>query len=247
MGIRLSLCAGLILQIAASVFGAADDSTQSYVILIRGEAAGSETVTEKTDASGDRIRVSEHELILNDGLEAKRMAFTTRMVRDKDTLAPKSYRYQYADGVSGDFYEVAIQGGQATRLLKRSGITNEITAPFGADTVLLDFSVYHQYEDVIRKYDMKKGGRQVFSDFVPLIGRDIPLAVTYLGESTLGTGKNKIPVRDFSLEFVGISTGRLSADSGGRLVRLILPSQDLEVLRKDIFPQNQSSGDESTK
>jgi hypothetical protein len=239
MGIWFSLCAGLILQAAQAVAGgAAPGYTQSYVILIRGAVAGSETVSEKTDAAGDRVCVSEHDLILSDGLEAKRMAFTTRMVRDRDTLAPKSYRYEYADGVSGDFYEVVIQGNQATRTLKRSGVTNEVAAPFGPDTVLLDFNVYHQYDYLIRKYDMKKGGRQVFSDFVPLIGRDIPMAVTYQGESSLETEKAPVPVRNFQVEFVGISTGRLSADRDGRLVRLILSSQDLEVVRKDVFSQS---------
>ncbi len=45
---------------------------------------------------------------------------------------------------------------------------------------------------------------------------------------------------NYKIEFVGISGGSLSVDKNGRLVRLVIPNQDLEVLRKDLLPAKSS-------
>ena len=57
--------------------------------------------------------------------------------------------------------------------------------------VILDFNVYHQYDYLIRKYDMKKRGRQVFANFIPVIGNDIPLAITFLDNEKLKNAKRQ--------------------------------------------------------
>ncbi len=210
--------------------------TQSYAILIKGAMAGSETVTEKTSDTGDLISTSDHEMLVADGLETKRMAFTTKMVLSKTTRTPISYTYRYTEGNTGDSYEVIVKDGQVTRTLNRGvGRTSEVTVPFRPDMVILDFSVYHQYDYVISKYDVKKGGRQIFANFVPVIGNDIPLALTFVGDESLTLKKGTMPIRNFKVEFVGILSGTVSVDKNGRLVRLVIPTQDLEVLRKDLL------------
>ena len=76
------------------------------------------------------------------------------------------------------------------------------------NTVILDFNVYHQYDYLVRRYDAAKGGRQLFSDFVPLIGNDIPLAVTSIGEAELKFEKGSMAVSNYRVEFVGIAAAR---------------------------------------
>lgn len=209
--------------------------SQTYSILIRGAVAGTEVVTENIDGQGNTISSSEHEIFITDGLDTKRMAFTATMVLAKGSYAPLEYKFQYTSGDQRDRCDVKVNDGEITRILNRAGRTSEIRVPAKPGFVILDFSVYHQYDWIVRKYDFRKGGKQSFSNFIPLIGSEIPLNLTLLPDSNLKLGKEEIPVKSFRIEFVGLWTGTLSTDKNNRLVRLAIPAQDLEVLRKDLL------------
>jgi hypothetical protein len=214
------------------------DYSQTYIIFIDGARAGKETVTERTDDNGNRIVESENEIYLTDGLETNRMAYTTRMVLDGKSLKPKSYVYKYATGNTGDSYEVSIQGNSITRTLHRSGEASVATASFQPDTVILDVNVYHQYDYVLQKYDSKIGGRQLFSDFIPVVGSHISVALTFIGASNLPYKNGTLPVNKYQVEFVGIRSGTVTSDSNSRLIRLEMPDEHLEVVREDVLPAN---------
>ena len=215
---------------SAEALNPASSYSQSYTILIKGSLAGSETVAESTSDAGDLISKSDHEIFVTDGLETKRMAFSAKMILGKGTGNPISYVYRYTTGDIGDSYEVAINNNIITRRLTRGGHTSEISIPAPPNMVILDFNVYHQYDYLIRKYDVKKGGRQLFADFVPLIGNDIPVAL----DEDLSLEKGSTRAKYYRVEFVGIWSGSLYVDPEGRLLRLSIPSQDLEVVRKDL-------------
>jgi len=207
---------------------------QSYVIIIKGEAAGTETVSEKYGNAGELVSTSEHEMYVTDKLETKRMAFSTKMVLSKASFIPISYDYRYTTGDSGDSYNAVIKEGHVTRTLNKGGRSSEVTVPLAPNMVILDYNVYHQYDYLIHRYDAKKGGRQLFADFIPIIGNDIKLAVTFLGDEKLESDKINLPVRKYRVEFVDIWSGMLWMDKNGRLVRLVVPAQDLQVVRKDL-------------
>jgi hypothetical protein len=226
---------GLIFASLTDARVGAADYSQSYAILIKGAIAGSETVTENAGEKDELLSTSEHEILVTDGLETKRMAFTTKMVLSKSTWIPISYACRYTSGSLGDSYDVEVKDDEITRTLNRGGRTSVVTVPLQPNMVILDFSVYHQYEYLVRRYDFKKGGRQLFADFVPVIGSDIPLALTLLGNEKLQLKKGTLSVRNFNLEYVGIWSGALSVDEDGRLIRLSIPAQDLEVVRKDLL------------
>jgi hypothetical protein len=215
--------------------------SQSYTIIIKGKASGTESVTEKYGKAGELISLSEHEIYITDNLEAKRMAFSTRMVLSKTTSAPISYDYRYTTGDSGDSYSVVVNKDTITRTLNKGGRSSEVTIPFSPNMVIVDYNVYHQYDYLIRKYDAQKGGRQVFADFLPVIGNDIKLAVTFLGEEKMEFNESTLSVKKYLVEFVDIWSGTLSMDKNGRLVRFVVPSQDLQVVRTDLFPAENHS------
>lgn len=212
--------------------------SQTYIVFIDGSRAGKETVTEKIDENGDRIALSENEIYLSDGIETKRMAYSTRMILDGDSLKPKSYVYGYTTGGTGDSFQVSVEGDEITRTLNRGGQTSVLTTEFKPDTIILDFNVYHQYDYVLHKYDHSEGGRQVYSDFIPVIGSHIPVALTFLGESETPYRNGSLTVKNYQVEFVGLRSGTVSFDSNGRLIRLVMPDQELEVVREDILPAN---------
>jgi hypothetical protein len=239
-------CLPFLLFIApANAQSASSDYSQSYAILMKGVIAGSERVTEKTTDSGNLLSISDHEIYVSDGLETKRMSFSTQLVLAKGTGLPTSYAYKYTTGGAGDSYEVAVNNGRISRTLTRGGMTHEVNVAVPQNFVILDFNVYHQYDYLIRRYDPKLGGRQIFADFVPLIGTDIPVAVSLLGTTDLASPKGAIPARNFKVEFVGIWSGSLFVDKEGRLLRLVIPAQDLEVVRSDLMPAPETGTEKS--
>jgi len=209
---------------------------QSYTIQIENEASGTETVTEKKDGSGKVVSTSEHDILVTDGMALNRMRFSTRAVFPKNSTVPEIYVTQYKSGAMGDSYDVAVRNNQITRTLTRNGQTTTATAALTPDMVILDFNVYHQYECLARRYDRKKEGTQTFADFIPVIGNDIPLRVTFLNDETRQFGQKSVELRNFRVEFVGIQTVTLSVDKNNRLVQLDSPSQRLRVIRKDLLP-----------
>jgi hypothetical protein len=238
MKVRL-LWAAILLGLALPLHGSetTPSYSQSYTIIIKGVQVGSESVSEAGDREGNTLSTSKHDILVTDGLETKRMAFETEMVLAKGTSSPSRYLYRYTSGASKDWYEVRIKGNRITRVLNRGGHAGEISATWAPDTVLVDFSVYHHYDYLVRRYDFKKGGRQTFRNFIPLIGTEIPLLLTKLEDSTLEIGDTGIPVRNFRVDFTNIFSATLSVDKAGRLVRLTVPEQDLLVLRADLVPK----------
>ncbi len=228
------------LAFLASIVFAEDKSagySQSYVILIKDAVAGSETVTEKRDDSGNIVSTSEHEMFVTDGLDVKRMTFSTKMVLTGDGKRPVSLKMQYVaeGGTPGDSYDIQVRNNQVTRVLTRNGKSSEATAEYVPNMVIFDNTVYHQLEFLVRRYEIKKGGRQLFQYFVPVIGNDIPMALTFLGDENLELKTGKLPVKNFRIECSTIWGGTFSVDKNDRLVRLYVPAQSLEVVRKDLF------------
>jgi hypothetical protein len=209
--------------------------TQTYAVFIRNALAGTETVNERTDKDGNLVCTSQNQLRIADGLEVKQMSYETTLVLAKDRVTPVSYQNKYLSG-SKDSCTVTVKGGMISRVLSRGGNISETTAPLQPGTVILDVNVFYQYDVLARMYDLAKKGRQVFSNFVPVVGGEVPLAVTFLEDSKLEYGKGAVEVRNYKVEFFGSRVGALSTDTNGRLVRLLLPEQELEVVRKDLVP-----------
>jgi hypothetical protein len=211
--------------------------TQEYSIILNGAISGTETVTEQVSREGNILASSTNEIFVTDGVDTKRMAFTTSMALQKKTWAPISYACRYSSGETRDSYEVRVRGVQVVRSLTRSGRTSETSIQVQPGFVIVDFNVYHQYDYLFRRYDLQKGGRQTFMNFLPLIASEIPLALTRLEDSTFGTGEKVLQIQNYRVEFGTSWVGIASSDTSGRLVRLLLQDKGLEVIRKDLLPE----------
>ena len=209
---------------------------QEYTILIRQALAGGEQVTERLDSDGNLVASSKSEILVTDGLETKRMSFETTMVRSKKDRV-LSYSYRYTSGSSGDGYDVRVKDGKIERILRRSGQTNTVSVPYPANGVLVDYNVYYQYDYLVRRYDEEKGGRQTFANFIPIVGSDLPLMLTRLEDSELRFEKGTIAVKNYKVGLSTIWGGILSMDHNGRIVRLYVENQQIEVIRTDLLPE----------
>ncbi len=221
----------LILQ-AGQVPASAPSYRQTYEVMLRGQPAGTEIVTERTDGNGNLVSSSEHDLLVSDGLETKRVAFTTELVLAKGSRTPIRYELRYTSGESHDSCVVTVAGNRLVRMLTRGSRKSETETPMQPSLVIVESNVYHLYEHLPSKYDGKKGGRQTFQAYLPPVGAAIPAALTLLGEDDIATPAGTVHVRNFKFEFVGLTNALLSVDMSGRLVRFANPEQELEVLRK---------------
>lgn len=210
--------------------------SQNYAIIIKGSIAGTESVKETTDGEGNLVSSSEHEMVITDGFEMKRLAFVTTLVLSKKRQSVLSYSYRYTSGETKDYYEIHVKNGQADRILSRAGHKFEAFVPIQPDAVILDVNVYHHYDYLVRKYDFKRGGEQSFVNFIPLSGIEVPIKLSLLGNDSYDSGHGQIPVRNLKIAFAGFGVGTFSVDKDGRLVRLLMPEQDVEVVRKDLLP-----------
>ena len=209
---------------------------QTYVILINGEKAGTETVTEEKDGSGNVISTSEHELLVAEGSAKNHMVFSTRMTLSKGAKNIRTYVCRYKTGQSGDSYEASVQNGRITRVLTRNGQPGVASSPFTSNMVIVDFNVYHHYEYLARRYDRKKKGTQTFANYIPIIGNDIPMKVTLIEDEILIFGEKTVEASRFIVELANIHTATLFMDKNNRLVALENPAQDLKVIREDLLP-----------
>ena len=87
--------------------GAGDNAPvykQTYTIVIKGDIRGKlKRSPRPSNAAGNILSSSDHEIFVTDGLGTKRMAFTTKMQLAKNTYTPISYSYKYTTGECGRF------------------------------------------------------------------------------------------------------------------------------------------------
>ncbi len=91
---------------------------------------------------------------------------------------------------------------------------------------VLDNNLYYQYAVLARLYDRDKKGAQTFSVLVPQEMTPGSVTVESLGKQDVGSGKK--------LEELRVKTEDLEIDlflDGERLVRIVAPSANAEILR----------------
>jgi len=238
---RLFFCLFLLNTPSDCLPGAEKDApvtyTQEYSIVLKGAVSGIEKVTERISREGKVLANSTHEILVTDGVETKRMMFTTSMSLQKGTWFPIHYSCRYSSGEARDSYEVSVRDGQVVRTLTRSGRTSVTKLQLQPGFAIVDFNVYYQYDYLLQRYDLRRGGKQTFMNFLPLIAAEIPVALTRLEDSTVRVGDKALEVRNFRIEFGSSWVGIARSDKNGRLVHLILQDKELEVVRKDLLPE----------
>ncbi|MFZ0738624.1 MAG: hypothetical protein WCA98_07885 [Candidatus Acidiferrales bacterium] len=149
------------------------------------------------------------------------------------TLQPDGEPVHYdwsTDGEKTASAEIQFQSSVATIVLQlpnKKPFTQQFTftSPLVA---VLDNNLYHQYGILARLYDRSKSGQQTFSVLVPQELTPGSVTVESLGPSAVA-GSEK-------LEELRVQTSDLEVDlyldGKGRLMRLVAPSSNAEVVRE---------------
>lgn len=141
--------------------------------------------------------------------------------------APAHYEWS-AEGAKKTSSAIGFANNTATIELRMEGM-RPYTQTFTFNSpmvVVLDNNLYHQYVILSRLYDWNKGGAQTFSVLVPQEMTPGTVTVDLLGpQDTPGTRQDELRVKteDNELDLF------LEA---GRLVRIVAPSANAEILRE---------------
>lgn len=152
---------------------------------------------------------------------------TSRLTLQPDGT-PASYNWS-TEGAKKASADITFQGNVATIILHVEGakpFTQQFTFS-SPQVVILDNNAYHQYEILARLYDRDKRGAQTFNVLVPQEVTPGNVTVESLGESSAGGAKlEELRVKTEDLEI------DLYLDSNRRLMRLVAPASNAEVIRE---------------
>jgi hypothetical protein len=183
--------------------------TEEFDIHPSGDHWQAQSTTEIKTAQGPTTRVLAHLSVQPDG-------------------TPVSYDWS-TEGAKKASANITFQGNVATIILHVEG-ARPFTQQFTFSTpqiVILDNNAYHQYEILGRLYDRDKKGTQTFSVLVPQEMTPGSVAVQSAGDSASAGGKlEELRVQTADLEV------DLYLDSNRRLVRLVAPASNAEVVRE---------------
>ena len=152
---------------------------------------------------------------------------TSRLALQADGT-PLSYNWS-TEGAKKASADISFQGNVATIVLRVEGakpFTQQFTFS-SPQIVVLDNNAYNQYAVLARLYDRDKMGTQTFSVLVPQEMTPGSVTVDSLGEITAGNTKfEELRVKTADLEV------DLYLDSSHRLMRLVAPASNAEVIRE---------------
>jgi hypothetical protein len=139
---------------------------------------------------------------------------------------PLSYDWK-TEGAKKASAEIQFQNSIATvnlHLEGRKPFTQQFTfsSPM---VVILDNNLYHQYAVLARLYDRTKKGSQTFAVLVPQEMTPGSVTVDSIADPTdTAPGELKVQTSDLEVD--------LYIDAKGRLMRLVAPASNAEVIRK---------------
>jgi len=207
--------------IAASAILAADKG--KFRISANGQPVGTEEF--EIRPNGDHWQAQSTTELKQEQGPATRVAARLSLQPDG---TPVSYAWS-TEGAKKAAADITFQGNIATIVLRVEGakpFTQQFTFT-SPQVVILDNNAYHQYEILGRLYDRDKKGTQTFSVLVPQEMTPGTVTVESLGDSTSGNSKlEELRVRTSDLEV------DLYLDSNHRLMRLVAPATNAEVVRE---------------
>jgi hypothetical protein len=182
--------------------------TEEFDIRPNGDHWLAQSTTELKPEQGPTTRVTAHLSLQSDA-------------------TPTSYAWSM-EGAKKAAADITFQGNVATIILHIEN-AKPFTQQFTFTTpqvVVLDNNAYHQYEILARLYDRDKKGTQTFSVLVPQEMTPGSVTVDAPTDSSGGGKPEELRVRTQDLEV------DLYLDSNRKLMRLVAPASNAEVVRE---------------
>jgi pimeloyl-ACP methyl ester carboxylesterase len=200
-----------------------------YTIFLRGTAVGREELTVREDATGTTITAQGRlGAPLNVVTRRAEMRYTTDGAPERFTLegtvngSDVSVRTSFTNGTA------QTEGNQGTAKIATSH-------PFSPQTVVLPNGVFSLYAALADRLSRVTAGAELRAYILPLA--EIGVRVISDQPERIQVGTAFLDVQRYDLLFSnpgGDLAVSLTAGDGGRLIRLSVPAQAIEVIREDV-------------
>ena len=232
------LTCALVISLAAAAATAAPAAAQQnpatakptgYTVFLRGTPVGREELTVREDATGTTITVQGRlNAPLNVVTRRAEMKYTADDTPERFSLdgsangADVSVRTTFANGTA------QTEGNQGTAKIATSH-------PFSPNAVVLPNGVFSLYAALADRLSKVTAGAQLKAYILPLA--EIGVRVVSDRPERIQVGTAFLDVQRYDLLFSnpgGDLAVSLTAGDGGRLIRLSIPAQAIEVVREDV-------------
>jgi pimeloyl-ACP methyl ester carboxylesterase len=200
-----------------------------YAIFLRGTPVGREEVTVRSDATGMTITVQ--------GRLAAPLNVVTRRAEMKYAADGSPERFSLEGTANGADVMVRTSFANGTAQTEGNQGTAKIATshPFSPQAVVLPNGVFSLYAALADRLSRVAAGAELKAYILPLA--EIGVKVVSDQPDRIQVGTTFLDVQRYDLLFAnpgGDVAMSLTAGDGGRLIRLTIPSQAIEVVREDV-------------
>jgi pimeloyl-ACP methyl ester carboxylesterase len=232
------LTCALVISLAAAAATAAPAAAQQnpatakptgYTVFLRGTPVGREELTVREDATGTTI--------IAQGRLAAPLNVVTRRAEMKYTADGTPERFSLDGSANGADVSVRTTFANGTAQTEGNQGTAKIATshPFSPNAVVLPNGVFSLYAALADRLSRVTAGAQLKAYILPLA--EIGVRVVSDQPERIQVGTNFLDVQRYDLLFSnpdGDLAVSLTAGDGGRLIRLSIPAQAIEVVREDV-------------
>src|SRR5688572_24265540 len=228
----LYLTCALVLALAAPA--AAQQAPASvkptgYTVFLRGAPVGREEVTVQEDATGTTITAQ--------GRMGPPLNVVTRRAEVKYTADGSPERFTLDGSANGSDVSVRTTFANGTAQTEGNQGTAKIATshPFSPQAVVLPNGVFSLYAALADRLSRVTAGAELKAYILPLA--EIGVRVVSDQPERIQVGTSFLDVQRYDLLFSnpgGDLAVSLTAGDGGRLIRLSIPAQAIEVVREDV-------------
>lgn len=200
-----------------------------YTVFLRGTPVGREELTVREDATGTTI--------IAQGRLAAPLNVVTRRAEMKYTADGTPERFSLDGSANGADVSVRTTFANGTAQTEGNQGTAKIATshPFSPNAVVLPNGIFSLYAALADRLSRVTAGAQLKAYILPLA--EIGVRVVSDQPERLQVGTNFLDVQRYDLLFSnpdGDLAVSLTAGDGGRLIRLSIPAQAIEVVREDV-------------
>ena len=226
---RLLYCTFAILAFGASAAGAQPPDTRGYTVFLRGTAVGREDITVRSEQGGLVISGTNR---LSPPLDIVTRRAEVRYSAD---WSPLSMTLDGTVRLRENKVQIAFAGEEARVEASLDGQTVSKVDKVSPQTLVLPNGFFGFFEAVSRRLSTVTPPADLRAYIAPQI--EISLRVESVVNERVQTGSQTFGVRRYALVF-GNPTGnlgfQLTADEQGRLIRVTIPPQSLDIVRDDV-------------
>lgn len=222
------ICAALAVGVGAAAQAPSAD-TRAYLVFFRGSPIGREDITVRNDG-GDFV-------ISGTGRLSPPLDILTKRaeVRYGADWSPRSMEFEGIANLREQSVKIVFAGGEATVDATVAGKSLSKVDKVSPQTLVLPNGFFGFHEALARRLSTIRPPSELPAYIAPQV--EIRIKVKSVATERVQTGTRTFDVRRYALAFANPGSDldfQLTADALGKLIRITIPAQALDVVRDDV-------------